>query len=93
MRRLGRIGVAVGWCAGRSPSHGQTLEASLFIGYRFGGGFFERVTGQAVDLDGARAVGAGGRCPPVAMLAVRRGVRHPSGCTRRTVALGRPRRQ
>ena len=29
-----------------------------FVGYRFGGGFFERITGQPVDLDGAPAVGA-----------------------------------
>jgi hypothetical protein len=35
----------------------QTVEIAPMGGYRFGGGFFERVTGQAVDLDGAPAVG------------------------------------
>ena len=57
MWRPAGISVAVWLVWGPSPSHGQALEVSPFIGYRFGGGFFERVTGQAVDLDGARAVG------------------------------------
>lgn len=35
----------------------QTVEISPFAGYRFGGDFFERVTSQAVDLDGSRALG------------------------------------
>jgi len=35
----------------------QGLEAAPFGGYRFGGGFFERITGQPVDLDGAPALG------------------------------------
>jgi hypothetical protein len=35
----------------------QTVEISPFAGYRFGGGFFERVTNQPVDLDGASAIG------------------------------------
>jgi hypothetical protein len=35
----------------------QTLEISPFVGYRFGGDFFERVSGQPVDLDGAPAIG------------------------------------
>lgn len=35
----------------------QTTEVSPFAGYRFGGGFFERLTNQPVDLDGAPAVG------------------------------------
>src|SRR5262245_51447181 len=35
----------------------QTVEISPFGGYRFGGGFFERVTGQDVDLDGTGVVG------------------------------------
>jgi hypothetical protein len=36
---------------------GQTTEVSPFVGYRFGGGFFERVTNQPVDLDGAPVAG------------------------------------
>ncbi len=36
----------------------QALEVVPFGGYRFGGGFFERITGQPVDLDGAPALGA-----------------------------------
>lgn len=35
----------------------QTVEISPFVGYRLGGDFFERVTSQAVDLDGAPAIG------------------------------------
>jgi hypothetical protein len=35
----------------------QTVEVSPLVGYRFGGDFFERVTNQPVDLDGAQAVG------------------------------------
>ena len=35
----------------------QTVEISPVGGYRFGGGFFERVTQQEVDLDGAPSVG------------------------------------
>jgi hypothetical protein len=35
----------------------QTVEVTPVGGYRFGGGFFERVTQQPVDLDGAPAVG------------------------------------
>ena len=35
----------------------QTVEIAPVGGYRFGGGFFERVTGQEVDLDGAPSVG------------------------------------
>ena len=35
----------------------QHVEVGPIGGYRFGGGFFERVTGQEVDLDGAPAVG------------------------------------
>jgi len=36
----------------------QTIEVSPVGGYRVGGGFFERVTNQPVDTDGAPAVGA-----------------------------------
>lgn len=35
----------------------QQVEISPVGGYRLGGGFFERVTNQDVDLDGAPAVG------------------------------------
>ena len=35
----------------------QSLEITPFGGYRFGGDFFELVTGQPVDLDGSLAVG------------------------------------
>jgi hypothetical protein len=58
MWRRGGIGVVVWLVCSPASSHGQALEVAPFVGYRFGGGFFERVTGEAVDLDGARAVGA-----------------------------------
>lgn len=35
----------------------QSVEVGPVGGYRFGGGFFERVTQQPVDLDGAPALG------------------------------------
>lgn len=35
----------------------QTVEIAPVGGYRFGGGFFERVTQQEIDLDGAPSVG------------------------------------
>lgn len=35
----------------------QAVEVTPFGGYRFGGGFFELITGQPVDLDGAPALG------------------------------------
>jgi len=58
MWRSAGIGVAVWLVCWPASSDGQALEVTPFIGYRFGGGFFERVTGEAVDLDGARAAGA-----------------------------------
>jgi hypothetical protein len=36
----------------------DAVEVAPFVGYRFGGDFFELVTGQAVDLDGALSWGA-----------------------------------
>ena len=41
-------------------AQGQSLdnvEIAVFGGYRFGGGFYELVTGQSVDLDGAGSYG------------------------------------
>jgi len=40
-----------------ATSDAQTVEVTPFYGYRFGGDFFEIITGQAVDLDGTSAVG------------------------------------
>ena len=37
--------------------HAQGIEVSPYYGYRFGGEFFELVTGQEADLDGAPATG------------------------------------
>lgn len=39
------------------PASAQPVEIAPVGGYRFGGGFFERVTQQPVDLDGAPALG------------------------------------
>jgi hypothetical protein len=41
-----------------SAAQAQGIEITPFGGYRFGGDFFEIVTGQPVDTDGAPAVGA-----------------------------------
>jgi len=40
-----------------SSASAQTVEIAPFAGYRLGGDFFERVTSQPVDLDGAPVVG------------------------------------
>jgi hypothetical protein len=40
------------------PVDAQGVEVTPFGGYRFGGDFFELVTGQPIDADGAPAVGA-----------------------------------
>lgn len=58
MRRSGAIAVAAWLACWPAVGQSQTIEVTPFVGYRFGGGFFERITGQAVDLDGARAAGA-----------------------------------
>jgi len=51
------IAVATGLLCCPSTSHAQTVEVTPWVGYRFGGDFFERITGQPVDLDGTRTVG------------------------------------
>ena len=40
------------------PVQAQTVEVAPFGGYRFGGGFYEIVTGASVDVDGAPSYGA-----------------------------------
>ena len=41
-----------------APAQAQTVEVAPFGGYRFGGGFYEIVTGASVDVDGAPSYGA-----------------------------------
>ena len=40
------------------PLHAQTVEVSPLGGYRVGGDFFELLTAQPIDLDGALTLGA-----------------------------------
>ena len=72
--------LVVAWLAESSGDRAaaQTVEIAPVGGYRFGGGFFERVTQQEVDLDGAPAVGAG-RERSASRWPVRRGARDASG--------------
>jgi len=50
--------LVMAWLVGlAAPAAAQTVEITPVGGYRFGGGFFERVTQQEVDLDGAPALG------------------------------------
>jgi len=42
----------------RPEARATAFEIAPFAGYRFGGDFFELITGQRVDLDGAPAWGA-----------------------------------
>ncbi len=58
MRRLGGIAVVAWLLCWSGTSHAQAVQVTPFVGYRFGGDFVERITGQPVDLDAARAVGA-----------------------------------
>ena len=54
------VTVAAATCvaARMTPLHAQAVEVTPFGGYRFGGDFFELLTAQPVDLDGAIALGA-----------------------------------
>src|SRR5262245_15609386 len=52
-----RVVILALFLAAPAGAAAQTVEISPFGGYRFGGDFFERVTNQPVDLDGAPAVG------------------------------------
>jgi hypothetical protein len=55
---LARVIMIAACVFGRAPAaHGQGVEIAPFGGYRFGGDFFELVTGRPVDVDGAPAVG------------------------------------
>jgi hypothetical protein len=53
------LGLVAGACMAWQPAMAlaQTVEITPFGGYRVGGDFFERVTNQPVDLDGAPVVG------------------------------------
>ena len=55
--RNGGIVVATWLLCWPATSHAQVIEVTPFIGYRFGGDFFELITGQSVDLD-ARGLSA-----------------------------------
>ncbi len=57
MRRLARTAVAAWLLCWPATSEAQTVEVSPFVGYRFGGDFFEIISGQPVDLDGTEAFG------------------------------------
>jgi hypothetical protein len=52
--RMALLAYVLCWPA---TSDAQTVEVSPFAGYRFGGSFFERVTGRPVDIDGTRTFG------------------------------------
>jgi len=57
MHRWSFVAVAFGLAFSPAAAWAQQVEVSPFGGYRLGGGFFERVTNQEVDLDGAPAIG------------------------------------
>jgi hypothetical protein len=46
-----------------SRARAQGVEITPFGGYRFGGDFFELITGEPVDLDGAPAIGVAVNIP------------------------------
>ena len=51
------LGIVVATAALSIPASAQPVEIAPVGGYRFGGGFFEQVTQQSVDLDGAPVFG------------------------------------
>ena len=51
------LGIVVATACYATPSAAQPVEIAPVGGYRFGGGFFEQVTQQQVDLDGAPVFG------------------------------------
>ena len=42
---------------GAASAHAQAVQVAPFVGYRFGGDFYELATGRAVDADGAPSAG------------------------------------
>jgi hypothetical protein len=57
--RWGRTLIVVAGLAASEPMlSAQPIEIAPAAGYRFGGDFFELMTGRPVDLDGTKAVGA-----------------------------------
>jgi hypothetical protein len=56
-RLLGALTVAAGIIGSAGVASAQHVEVAPFAGYRFGGGFFEHITGYPVDLDGAPSLG------------------------------------
>lgn len=57
IRVLGTLIIAACLAGRADVVSAQGLEVAPFAGYRFGGDFFELVTGQALDLDGAPSLG------------------------------------
>jgi hypothetical protein len=57
LRRILIAALAVTASLVAGEARAQTVEVTPFAGYRFGGSFFEIVTAQEVDLDGASTVG------------------------------------
>ena len=57
IRVLTALIVAAGLAGRADVASAQGLEVAPFAGYRFGGDFFELVTGQSLDLDGAPSLG------------------------------------
>ena len=55
--QVGRALLLVAIQAAAVPVQAQTVEVAPFGGYRFGGGFYEIVTGASVDVDGAPSYG------------------------------------
>ena len=51
------LGIVVATAGFSAPASAQPVEIAPVGGYRFGGGFFEQVTQQQVDLDGAPVFG------------------------------------
>jgi hypothetical protein len=56
-RLLAALTIAAGLLCTPSDASAQGVEIAPLFGYRFGGDFFEIISGQQLDLDGAAALG------------------------------------
>lgn len=57
IRALCALTIVAGVLGPAQVASAQGIEVAPFAGYRFGGDFFELMTGQPLDLDGAKSLG------------------------------------
>lgn len=92
MRKPLVLPLVVAWLtAGSGLARAQPVEVTPFGGYRFGGGFYELVTGESVDQDGAPSFGVVVDIPFRADLQIEAFVTHQEARFTLPASLGAPR--